>query len=99
MYINTASYSSRTDQVCMHKTRADRTSQQDLVVPFRRDRAQTTIIDISFSYYHDLKLVCLKYESEECSLSRTNLLTILPFAGYETAVTYLHAQYSALHNV
>jgi hypothetical protein len=86
MYINTTPYSSRIDEVCMHKTRSDGTSQQDLAVQFRRDRAQTTIIYISFSYYHELKLVRLKYESEECSLSRTNLLTILPFADNETAV-------------
>jgi hypothetical protein len=74
----------------MLKTRSDGTSQQDLAAQFGRDRAQTTIIYISFSYYHDLKLVRSKHESEEGSLSRTNLLTILPFAGNETAVTYMH---------
>jgi len=64
MYINTAPYSSRIDEVCMHKTRSDGRSQQDLAVQFKRDGAQTTIIYISFSYYHELKLVRLKYESE-----------------------------------
>ena len=44
------------------KTPSDGTSQQDLAVQFRRDRAQTTIIYISFSYYHELKLVRLKHE-------------------------------------
>jgi hypothetical protein len=48
----------------MHKTRSEGTSQQDLAVQFRRDRAQTTIIYVSFSYYHELKLVCLKHDSE-----------------------------------
>jgi len=48
----------------MHKTRSDGRSQQDLAVQFKRDGAQTTIIYISFSYYHELKLVRLKYESE-----------------------------------
>jgi hypothetical protein len=83
----------------LHKTRSDGTSQQDLAVQFRRVRTQTTIIYISFSYYYELKHLRLKYESEVCSLSRINLLTILPFTGNQTAVTYLHAQDSVLHNV
>jgi len=64
MYINTASYSSRIDEVCMHKTLSDGTSQQVLAVHFRLDRAQTTITCISFYYYHELKLVCLKQEGK-----------------------------------
>ena len=59
----------------MHKRSSDGPSQQDLAIQFRRDRAQTTIIYISISYYHELKLVRLKYENEECSISRTNLFT------------------------
>jgi len=62
MYINTASYSIRIDEVCMHKTRSDGISQQDLAIHFRRDRAQTTIICISFYYCHELKLLRFKQE-------------------------------------
>ena len=90
MYINTISYISRMDEICMHTAGSNGTSQQNLVVQFRRDHAQTTIIYISFSYYHVVKLVLLKYESEGCPLSRTNLLALLAFSVNGTAISYMH---------
>jgi hypothetical protein len=81
------------DLYAHHKPR--RSVNRNWLYNSRRGGAQTTIIYISFSYYHALKLVILNYESEERSLSGTRLLTTLPFAGMKQQS---HAQDSALHS-
>jgi hypothetical protein len=90
MYINTVSYSSQMDEICIHTTNPGGASTETgCTTPDVTAHKQRLFIFYSL-HYHLLKLVILNYESEECSLSGTRLLTILPFAANETAVTYMH---------
>jgi len=80
MYINTASYSSRIDEVCLHKNTLRRNKSRGPGCTIQTWPSTNNYLYFIF-LLPQVKTFTFKTWSEGCSLSRTNLLTILPFPG------------------